>query len=158
MRNFFLSLALPWLIAGCTTPEHHAEDAAYAAQMQLITVENSKLRDALLEIASDSAQTGGLTGAGKNAFKTQVVPLQEHILLQAKMVTAPPRWEGHHQELIGLLERRARAYHTLAESSDANARQQAQAEATQVSLEEGRWYSEVGLKLGQPKRSFSQFP
>jgi len=150
--------------AGCAMLQPGgADQLAYAEAIQPLLAENTVLADEVLglaaEVYNDNAEAD--VDALTEAWRTDVVPLAEHLHAQAALVKPPDAYIERHKDLVTVWASRAEAYRDLSEAlalSDAERWAQARELANEVKLEEEEWFRTINADFGQNGLLIDQFP
>ena len=148
---------LLFLLVGCAD----SATTTYAEQLDPLLYENTVLNDQLLNIAGgiyndkvDSQKTAEL-------FRSDVIPIAQHLAHQAAAVQAPEQWAASHAELVDIWSQRAKSYREISEALwlvDAERFSNAQVGLDKAAREEEAWFADMRQELGKKGVALSQFP
>ena len=146
-----------FLLASCTD----SSTSTYAEQLDPLLYENTVLNDQLLNVAGgiyndtvDSQRTAEL-------FRSDVIPIAQHLAHQAAAVQAPEEWAASHAELVEIWAQRAHSYRELSEALwlvDAERFSNAQVALDKAAREEETWFADIRQKLAKQGVALNQFP
>ncbi|MFT7520460.1 MAG: hypothetical protein ACI9MC_002606 [Kiritimatiellia bacterium] len=151
---------LSLILAACASGPTHST-AVYVDQLQPLLVENSALAGQVLEASSDVYNDRTSAGTLTLTWETEVVPMAEHLHLQARLLQPPSDWIEPHQELVNLWGARARGYRALSTAiakGDEPLWKRGKGLADQAKLDEEKWFIKNNATLAPQGVQLDQFP
>jgi len=157
-----ISLLLLGGLSGCTTLDPQTTAATqYVNSVQPLMVENSLLSERLLLLASQIYNEKVPEDGFSPVWNDEIVPLAEHLHIQADSTEVPSEWQDLHENLVVIWSDRASAYRSMGEAiilADRTRWDEARRLEGQVVKREETWFQSVGSQLGQYDLTLEQYP
>lgn len=155
------TLLLLSALVSCVPKGPSYETSAYVIALHPLLQENSLLAEKVLETAA-GVHADKLDGPGATeAWRSEILPIAEHLHQQAAIVHAPGPWVDAHVQLVEAWGTRAEAYALIAEGverGDLQRWKRGRSMAVTAQLDEERWFQESNQRLTPKGISLDQFP
>ncbi|MEZ4321372.1 MAG: hypothetical protein R3F61_28125 [Myxococcota bacterium] len=149
-------------LLGCSTLDPKTSAATeYVNDVQPLMLENSLLAERLLQLAAMSYNDTVPEAGFAPTWNDEIVPLAEHIHIQADSVEVPSDWKDLHDNLVVIWSDRASAYRSMGEAivlADRKRWKEARELEGQVVKREETWFQTVASQLGQYDLTLEQYP
>ncbi|MCB9677883.1 MAG: hypothetical protein H6737_22480 [Alphaproteobacteria bacterium] len=149
-------------LMGCATLDPKTAAATeYVNDVQPLMLENSLLAERLLKLASQVYNEDVPQAGLSPAWNDEIVPLAEHIHIQADAVDVPDEWKDLHDNLVVIWSDRASAYRSMGEAivlADRKRWKEARELEGQVVKREETWFQTVSTQLSQYDLTLEQYP
>ncbi|MBA2322245.1 MAG: hypothetical protein H0V89_13955 [Deltaproteobacteria bacterium] len=157
-----MRLSLPLLLAAACAVDPAAQDAhAYVSRLQPALIENGFLADRLLGLSARIYNKQADAATLDATWRSEIVPLAEHLHDQASFVAAPSDWTKAHADLVDIWGDRAQAYRSLGraiDEGDKAAWNEARELADSVKLREEEWFRTTNQRLSAHDLLVDAFP
>lgn len=150
------------ILAGCAAFDSERADAIlYIQAVQPLMAENSLLAERTLAIASTLHDGSATDASVLEGWTTEIVPLSQHLHLQAARVDVPETWTDLHGELVGIWTERTIAYRDLGEGvvlADTAIWERAKNRHQAAIDREQAWFQTVSTQLAAHELMLEQYP
>ena len=148
-------------LSSCVNPAPSIDNATYVVSLHPLLHENSLLAQRMLETAADVHAEKADGARAAETWRTDIVPLAQHLHDQAGLVNVPGPWVDAHGQLVTIWGSRAEGYALILEGierGDAQRWKRGRSLADKAKLEEETWFQTTNKRLAPENLSIDQFP